>query len=93
MLNIMQKTILSAYGVAQLVSQSHAVMYHDYKEIYVICSCENVISNYEDGYSIVDWQHPNVTPCWNEYDIEPEEFSEYMHKHFSILYPEEERQV
>lgn len=93
MLNNIQKTILKAYGLSQLTLKSHAVMYHDYDGIYVVCSCEDIIYKYEDGYSIVDWQHPRIIPCWNEYDIEPDEFSEYMYKHFPTLCPDEERQV
>ncbi len=93
MLNKKQKAILRAYGKAQLSLMSHAVAILDYddgEEDYLALSCIELFKNYRQnkGLRIVNWQHPHTSPCWSNYGIGDNDFSDYMHRRFPLLYPD-----
>lgn len=94
MLTSYQKAVLKAYGKAQMTLKSHAVIEdNNYTEndkemeYYIVVSCDEAMTSYRtNNYQVVRWMHPHITPCWDEYDITENDFSEYMHKRFSLLY-------
>jgi hypothetical protein len=93
MLNRYQRAILKAYGKAKMTLKSHAIIADiNYTENnqemdYIVVSCEEVAISYRsNNYKVVTWMHSNIIPCWDEYDISENDFSEYMYKRFPLLY-------
>ncbi|MDF2907489.1 MAG: hypothetical protein K0R34_2810 [Herbinix sp.] len=94
MLNNYQKCLIRAYGKAQMTLKSHAVMldknYKGNREEsewgYIVDSCEEAIHRNQKVYEVVQWMHPHILPCWDEFDILEDDFSEYMHRRFPLLF-------
>jgi hypothetical protein len=94
MLNNLQRSVLRAYGKAQMNLTSYVVLldgnYRGNREEsdwgYIVVSCEEAMRSYRNKiYEVVNWQHPHIIPCWEEYDISEEDFSEYMNRRFPGL--------
>jgi hypothetical protein len=95
MLNNLQRAILRAYGKAQITLKSHVVLLdRNYKGDpdregaewgYIVESCEEVVRRNQNVYEVVEWMHPHIQPCWDEFDISEDDFSEYMHRRFPLL--------
>jgi len=95
MLNSYQKAILRAYGKAQLTLKSHAIVYYNYSSNdngYLVLPCDELWCSYRYGekYEVIKWMHSHITPDWGEYDIAENDYTEYMHKRFSILFTSNE---
>lgn len=92
MLTRYQRAFLKAYGKAQLLLKSHAVASYDFgngDSCFLILSCEELWTSYrcrQENHEVLKWFHPHTTPCWAEYDISEDDFSEYMKRRFSLLY-------
>lgn len=97
MLDRRQRAILKAYGKAQLTLKSHAVVFYDYgngDSDYLVLPCDELWTSWRcrrEDHEVINWLHPHTHPYWEEYDISDDDFSEYMHKRFSILYGQEEQ--
>ena len=95
MLDGKQKAILKAYGKAQLTLKSHAVVSYDCVNTdlgYLVLPCDELWTSWRcrrKDHEVISWMHPHTQPYWDEYDILEDDFSEYMHKRFSILYKQE----
>jgi hypothetical protein len=96
MLSNFQRAILRAYSKAQMTSKSHVVLTdNNYKGDrdregnewgYIVDSCEEAMRRNQKVYEVVQWMHPHIQPCWDEYDISEDDFSEYMHRRFPLLF-------
>lgn len=92
MLNEIQRTILKAYGKAQMTLKSHAVIHYDFgndDEGYLVKSCEELYTDHRcarTDHNLINWMHPHTHPDWDEFDITDEEYSRYMRKKFPLLF-------
>lgn len=95
MLNNMQRAILKAHGKAKMSLKSHLVIGYDYsinhpdnrEDVgYLVISCEDSWRHNKHINDIdIAWMHPNITPCWEDYDITEEDYTSYMRRRFPLL--------
>ena len=95
MLDSRQRAILKAYGKAQLTLKSQAVVQYSFLDgelDYLAIPCDELWNLYRSygEYAVIEWMHPHIHPYWDEYDIGEDDYSEYMHRRFSILFKSEE---
>lgn len=93
MLNDEQRAIVKAYGKAQMTLKSHAVVFYDFGEGdsgYLVLSCEELWTSHrckQENHQLIDWMHPHMHPCWEDYGITKDDFSSYFEKRFPLLIP------
>lgn len=91
MLNNEQRAIIKAYAKAQSTLKSHAVVFYDFgnnDSDYLVLPCDELWTSNrcrQENHQVVNWMHPHITPCWEDYGISENELLDYINRRFSSL--------